>query len=128
MLGTKIDTQGTILAEIRTLNVKLVEQIQSLHTLNDNLVEEFRLLRRESRLILALFVLLAGLGLLGWLPQSCSRRGESLGGAEASQTDPERGADALNSLPREPSAESLETDAGIKADGDRSASDPDATR
>ncbi len=115
--NTKIDMQGTaILAEMRSLHDKLVEQIRSL--------------RHQYRLLLALLGLLVGLGLLGWLPQSCSRRAESVGGAEASQTDPEPGADALNSseLPPEPSAESLETDATTGADGDRSASDPDATR
>ena len=115
--NTKIDMQGTaILAEMRALHDKLVEQIRSL--------------RHQYRLLLALLGLLVGLGLLGWLPQSCSRRAESVGGAEASQTDPEPGADALNSseLPPEPSAESLETDATTGADGDRSASDPDATR
>ena len=82
--NTKIDMQGTaILAEMRALHDKLVEQIRSL--------------RHQYRLLLALLGLLVGLGLLGWLPQSCSRRAESVGGAEASQTDPEPGADALNS-------------------------------
>ena len=122
-LGEKIDTHGTILAEMRALNVKLSEQIQSLR-------DQIQSLRHQYRLLLALFVVLVGLGLLDWLPQSCSRRPESVGGAEASQTDPEPGADALNSpeMPREPSAESLETDATNEADGDRSAPDSDAAR
>ena len=126
--GTKIDAQGVKLdahaketrAEIRALDVKLVEQIGSLH-------REFRLV---LRLMLAVFMLLATLGFFSLFMQSCSRRGESNVGTEASQTvaEPHTEMPSSSAASPEPSAEAPETGETVKADGEEPASTPDATR
>ena len=133
-LGEKVEKHGeaigSLRAEIRIQSTKIDAQGKETRAEIRVLVEQIESLRRQFRLVLTLFTLLAALGFFGWFMQSCSRRDVSNVGVGASQTIAEPRAETPSSSaePREPSAEAPETDETVEADGEEPASTPDATR
>ena len=126
-LSEKVEKHGE---QIGTLRAEIQAQSAEIRALKAILVEQIESLRRQFRLVLTLFTLLAALGFFGWFMQSCSRRDQSNVGVGASQTIAEPRAETPSSSaePREPSAEAPETGETVEADGEEPASTPDATR
>ena len=100
------------------------------------LVEQIGSSRRENQIILAVVAVIAALGIIDWLPLSCSRPVQSNVGTEAAQTATEpsadepgspavRGAPSAEPLETEEPAETEGTDGTAETDGGGSASDPD---
>ena len=125
--GEKIDANTS---EIRALRAETKAQGTETRAQFGALDVKIESLRREHRLTKFLFASLIALGVFGWLGDGCSRRVESNGGAEASQTAAESSGDARSSAAatREPSEESLETDETAEADSEESGVDPEARR
>ena len=149
-LGAKVDGQSEKLdehsralaalgGEVRALAEKLASlggDVRALDAKLDALQSDIRSLRREMRLVLAVFTLLIAIGLFGSFGRGCSRPVESHVGVEASQTVAEPSADP-SSVPvvtRDPSGESVETDETPQADqapevdGEGLVADPEARR
>ena len=139
-LSAKVDKHGEQLdalsGKVDTLSGKVDRQGEQLHALSakvDKHGEQIESLRRENHIILAVVTLIAALGIIDWLPLSCSRPAQSNVGAEAAQTSTEPSADEPGSpaVRGAPSAEPLEpeetegTDGNAETDGGGSAADPD---
>ena len=126
-LGERLEKQGEA---ISSLGADVRIQSAEIRALKAILVEQIKSLRRQFRLVLTLFTLLAALGFFGWFMQSCSRRVDSNVGVGASQTiaEPREVTPSSPAAPPEPSANAPETDETAEVEGERPASDPNPTR
>lgn len=140
VISTRLDAQAGRLDALSGKVDKRGEQLDALSGKVDTLSakvdkhgEQIESLRRENHIILAVVTLIAALGIIDWLPLSCSRPVQSNVGAEAAQTSTEPSADEPGSpaVRGAPSAEPLEpeetegTDGNAETDGGGSAADPD---